>query len=319
MSMNAQVLETAGRYVGVKEWPGAKSNPVVEDFFARAGHPGLTDEVPWCAGFVGAVLAECGLPNSGSLMARSYGTYGRKVALRELMPGDIIVIGRGKPPQGHVFFFVRFEGSDKIIGRGGNQGDEVNDKAFAVTQIIHMRRADPMPEDGWETVRKGDSGAVVLNLQDQLRRLGYFSGQLDGDFGPLTEAAVVAFQKASSLDADGIAGRRTREALRNAEPRAERAVTTPDLRARGSRTIKAADASDGAATVASAGLGISVVQDALTKVQDSQGTLEWLAPFARENWPLILVALGLIWIFVINPRIRAARTEDAQTGANLAR
>lgn len=53
------------------------------------------------------------------------------------------------------------------------------------------------------------SGAEVTKLQQRLQESGFSPGAVDGDFGPGTEAAVMAFQKSKGLLADGIAGPRT--------------------------------------------------------------------------------------------------------------
>ena len=63
------------------------------------------------------------------------------------------------------------------------------------------------------TLRPGDSGAEVQALQQALSQLGYDPGAIDGDYGPSTQAAVVAFQTAEGLSADGIAGPETLTAL----------------------------------------------------------------------------------------------------------
>lgn len=66
-------------------------------------------------------------------------------------------------------------------------------------------------------VRNGDSGDGVKWVQWHLWKLGYLtSSDVDGDFGPTTYAAVVKFQKAKGLDADGIVGSGTRGALKSA-------------------------------------------------------------------------------------------------------
>lgn len=57
------------------------------------------------------------------------------------------------------------------------------------------------------------AGRVVLALQRKLRALGYAPGPPDGVYGVATESAVRAFQRDHGLDADGIAGPRTRAAL----------------------------------------------------------------------------------------------------------
>ena len=61
----------AGRHLGTREWPGARHNSVVLKYFRDASMPMVDDETPWCAAFVGAVLAECVLAGTGYLAARS--------------------------------------------------------------------------------------------------------------------------------------------------------------------------------------------------------------------------------------------------------
>jgi len=59
----------------------------------------------------------------------------------------------------------------------------------------------------------GDRGPAVERLQVRLRREGYSPGRIDGVFGPQTERAVQAFQRANDLRVDGVAGRETLTAL----------------------------------------------------------------------------------------------------------
>ena len=63
------------------------------------------------------------------------------------------------------------------------------------------------------TLQNGSNGYLVTELQKRLTELGYYSGAIDGDFGPGTEAAVKAFQAQNGLTADGIAGAYTQQAL----------------------------------------------------------------------------------------------------------
>jgi len=71
----------------------------------------------------------------------------------------------------------------------------------------------PTPEPSYRTLRKGDEGPEVVTLQQALTELGYLSGAADGNFGTGTQTAVKQFQEDNNLDADGIAGRMTQEAL----------------------------------------------------------------------------------------------------------
>lgn len=65
----------------------------------------------------------------------------------------------------------------------------------------------------YTTLRRGDNGPDVVTLQQALNELGYLSGAVDGNFGTNTMTAVRKFQEDNGLDADGIAGRLTLEAL----------------------------------------------------------------------------------------------------------
>ncbi|NUQ99890.1 MAG: helix-turn-helix domain-containing protein [Streptomyces sp.] len=58
------------------------------------------------------------------------------------------------------------------------------------------------------------SGPQVAELQCLLQRAGITPGGIDGNFGPLTEAAVIQAQKTYHLDVDGQVGPKTWAALR---------------------------------------------------------------------------------------------------------
>lgn len=58
-------------------------------------------------------------------------------------------------------------------------------------------------------MRLGSTGHEVFVVQERLASLGFNPGRPDGDFGPATEAAVLAFQRSEGLLADGIIGPRT--------------------------------------------------------------------------------------------------------------
>lgn len=63
------------------------------------------------------------------------------------------------------------------------------------------------------TLRSGDFGADVQKLQEALKKHGFSAGSIDGSFGPNTRAAVVRFQRAKGLEADGVVGPATWRAL----------------------------------------------------------------------------------------------------------
>lgn len=59
------------------------------------------------------------------------------------------------------------------------------------------------------SLRFGSTGTNVSILQENLTRLGYYYGDVTGNYGTKTRAAVRSFQKAEGLTADGIAGKKT--------------------------------------------------------------------------------------------------------------
>ncbi len=58
-------------------------------------------------------------------------------------------------------------------------------------------------------IGNGKEGPVVAAIQQRLRELGYYQGEVDGQFGAQTRLAVLAFQQASGLTADGVVGETT--------------------------------------------------------------------------------------------------------------
>ncbi len=60
------------------------------------------------------------------------------------------------------------------------------------------------------TLKRGmNNNADVKQMQERLKELGFFSGTCTGNYASVTYSAVMAFQKANSLKADGIAGKQT--------------------------------------------------------------------------------------------------------------
>ena len=81
------------------------------------------------------------------------------------------------------------------------------------------KNADSDKDD--DSLRMGDSGSAVKDLQTKLKKLGYYDGTVDSTFGSGTYAAVRAFQKKYNLTADGVAGSETLKKLDNAYKNAD--------------------------------------------------------------------------------------------------
>ncbi|MBQ9299148.1 MAG: peptidoglycan-binding protein [Clostridia bacterium] len=68
------------------------------------------------------------------------------------------------------------------------------------------------PIDG-VTMRSGDAGYQVANLQEALKRLGYYTAEITGSYDTATFVAVKRFQQDHRLTVDGVAGPKVLSAL----------------------------------------------------------------------------------------------------------
>lgn len=71
----------------------------------------------------------------------------------------------------------------------------------------------PTPAPPAQVVRPGDRSEDARKVQERLKELGYYQGELDGSFGSGSVAALKAFQKNNGLEADGVCGIKTRAIL----------------------------------------------------------------------------------------------------------
>ncbi len=98
------------------------------------------------------------------------------------------------------------------------------------------------------TLRSGDSGDDVKNVQTRLKALGYYTGTVDGKYGSGTVAAIVTFQTQNGLKADGAAGSGTYSVLFSDSAKeytkTETAAPTATPAATPSRTLRSGDTGD---------------------------------------------------------------------------
>lgn len=71
-------------------------------------------------------------------------------------------------------------------------------------------RPEPTPQPdapaAFPILRRGMTGEAVRGLQQRLRTIGIYDGEIDGVFGEQTETAVKAAQQKYQLDPDGVVG-----------------------------------------------------------------------------------------------------------------
>lgn len=130
-------LEIATAEIGVKEICGVQDNPRIIEYHQCTALKATHDETPWCSAFCNWVVEQLGIQGTNNAMARSWLRWG--VPLVEPVPGCIIVLKRGKPPSGHVGFFVRKAQGGLIKVLGGNQGDCVKVSVYRETDVLGYR------------------------------------------------------------------------------------------------------------------------------------------------------------------------------------
>ena len=95
---------------------------------------------------------------------------------------------------------------------------------------VYRTVTNPPVGSSYITLRMGDSGAPVTQLQNALKKAKYFNGKVNGKFGQTTYEAVLAFQKANGLRQNGIANDATNKKLFGLAPTASptpKTVTNP--------------------------------------------------------------------------------------------
>ncbi len=304
-------FEIAQGYIGTTEGPGPEDNPAIMEMYASVGHDWVEhDSVAWCAAFVGHCLEKAGLNSTRRLNARSYLDWGIPVDLTDAQAGDIVVFSRGsKSWQGHVGFFVKTTGA-MIEVLGGNQSDAVTIQRYAKSRLLGVRRAGNVAPAVTLSVRE---------VQARLKVLGYHEvGQIDGQIGPRTRAAILAFRDDNGLPLVPIIDVALAEALNEAEPRPvapERAVGVPET----SRIITAANAQVGLGLLGAAGSVAGQIAPALTQAEEARDTAERVldlvgltgAVQAALPWIGAAVFIGVIFYAL---KARNARIEDHRTG-----
>ncbi len=86
----------------------------------------------------------------------------------------------------------------------------------------------PAPSETPASLSKGDAGDTVRAMQERLKILGYYNGNVDGDFGGGTQEAVRLFQSQNSLNVDGVAAEQTLSLLYSDDARQAAVTPTPD-------------------------------------------------------------------------------------------
>jgi cell wall-associated NlpC family hydrolase len=117
---------------------------------------------------------------------------------------------------------INFQGDNGIDG-DGIAGPDTLSALDGIVASDNISVAEGNPQGN--LLKKGMTGDSVINLQAKLKSLGYYTQELDGNFGPSTLLAVIDFQSSNGLTADGVAGQDTMQALEYAPAATNRGVS----------------------------------------------------------------------------------------------
>lgn len=96
---------------------------------------------------------------------------------------------------------------DGIVGKDTDEALRLNCNNWKRTSIesyAPSRASSRYKTQNYRTLRFGDYGEDVGELQKRLQSLRLYQGPIDNDFGSGTQAAVAQFQRDNSLRADGV-------------------------------------------------------------------------------------------------------------------
>jgi peptidoglycan hydrolase-like protein with peptidoglycan-binding domain len=135
------------------------------------------------------------------------------------------VIGMASTMAGAGYWLVAEDGGVFSFGAAPFYGSAVGllQEGRVVTQLRGMPNGDGyrmlaiIPRTDVAMVGMGARGPGVTDLQLRLESMGYWTGGVNGVFGPLTQQAVWAFQKVSGLPRTGAVDDATRIAFRTAQ------------------------------------------------------------------------------------------------------
>jgi peptidoglycan hydrolase-like protein with peptidoglycan-binding domain len=156
-------------------------------------------------------------------------------------------------------------------------------------------------------------------VQTRLRALGYHEvGAVDGDIGPRTRAAILAFRDDHALPLVPNIDVALAEALEHAAPREvapARAAGSPEQ----SRIIAAANAKIGLGVVGAAGTLGAQIAPALAEAEEVRDlAAQMIALFGMESWlPAALPWIGIavfVGVILYALKARSARIDDHRTG-----
>ncbi len=241
MSRIDSIISTAKSYIGTTE--GSEKHKQIIDLYNKARYSDaykMTMNDPWCAAFVVAVFQDC---NSSDIipcyaacfqMINIFKKWGRWHGEKGYSPkiGDIIFYNwNGDAVSDHVGIVIKNQFGDLSVIEG-NKSDSVDYRLINHSNPCIMGYGSPnyesssgsnstnayktyfanMSYDDCRAIKslpilfKTSEGIHVKILQLFLVYYGKFDLEVDGEFGPATDASVRKWQEKMGLEVDGVVG-----------------------------------------------------------------------------------------------------------------
>ena len=137
-------LARAYQFNGLKEYPGAPTQPVIAGWLKRLKAWWADDETPWCGTFVAAVMDTCAIPIPKAwYRAKGWLDWGTQLPMPSV--GCVVVFDR--KGGGHVAIVAGKSADGRLVCIGGNQGNAVSVAPFDRSRVLGYRwpPGEPIP------------------------------------------------------------------------------------------------------------------------------------------------------------------------------
>lgn len=237
MSLVDKIVNSAQSYIGTQE--GSAAHQDIIDLYNKGRYSDaycMTMSDPWCCAFVVAMFVENGaadiIPGYAYCdgMIQVFKQWGRwKSRENTVSKGDIIFYDwNGDGSSDHVGIVAQNQfGTLKVIE--GNKSDSVSyrsilkgDSAIMGYGVPNYDGSDGGSFQSTKPTEHDDAYIKTLPLLQEGSKniyvkilqllLNYYAKEnlgIDGDFGPATKKAVIAYQTKNNLEVDGIVGKET--------------------------------------------------------------------------------------------------------------
>lgn len=192
-------------------------------------YPGDVTGLNDCQGFVKQVCGKVGISFAGGGCTSMWNSDGNWIekGQKAQMPNKVCLVFQWNSSQQNMQHVGLHIGDGVIIECATTVKYNNTSKAAWTHYAIPRGLGGSTPMPWRPTIRKGSTGEDVVYCQQLLMKLSYDLSpyNADGKYGNKTAAAVKAFQKDHGLNADGVVGPLTWDALENAVPSGDKLYT----------------------------------------------------------------------------------------------